>query len=137
MAKFTLNIEEDYDFSIIGISCHAKDYRLCYELNQLFEADFVRTDDIEINIKKSMGKFSIFEYHNEENYLSYFLISNRSDQGFLIPEYKTIDFFLMLKGAINTKLIGGMVEKICSSQLILTAYFIEVSTLKSKQNFLF
>ena len=56
MSKFTLNIEEDYDFSLIGISCHAKDYKLCFEFNKLLEVDFIRTEDLDIDSKKTTSK---------------------------------------------------------------------------------
>ena len=52
MSKLSLNFEEDYSFLLIGISCHAKDYRLCWELNKLLNFDFARADDLEINSKK-------------------------------------------------------------------------------------
>ena len=38
--KYTLLEEYDYDFTLIGISCHAKDYRICWSINQRFGYDF-------------------------------------------------------------------------------------------------
>lgn len=137
MSKFTLNIEEDYDFSLIGISCHAKDYKLCFEFNKLLEIDFIRLEDLDIDSKKTQGNYSLFEYIDEENFIDYYLISNRSNKGVLIPEHKAIDYFLLLKGASNDDIIEDIIKKTCAMQIVLTAYKIDIDTLKSKQNLLF
>ena len=109
MSKFTLNIEEDYDFSLIGISCHAKDYRLCYELNKTLEIDLVRGEDLDIDSKNSKANYALFEFVDEENFMDYYLISNRSSKGFLIPEQKSTDFFLLLKGASNDEIVEHII----------------------------
>ena len=137
MSKFTLNIEEDYDFSLIGISCHAKDYKLCFEFNKLLEVDFIRTEDLDIDSKKTQGNYSLYEYIDEDNFMDYYLISNRSSKGVLIPEHKAIDYFLLLKGATNDDITDDMIQKISTLQIVLTAYKIDVDTLKSKQNLIF
>jgi hypothetical protein len=137
MTKFTLNIEEDYDFSLIGISCHAKDFRLCFELNKLLEIDLTRAKDLEIISKNTTGNYALFEYIDEDNFLDYYLISNRGEKGFLIPEHKTIDFLLQLKGATNEDIEEELISKICSLSIVLTAYQIDVDSLKSKQNLIF
>tara|TARA_R110001592_G_scaffold140938_1_gene362101 strand:- start:7513 stop:7926 length:414 start_codon:yes stop_codon:yes gene_type:complete len=137
MTKLLLNIEEEYDFFLIGISCHAKDYRLCWEMNRLLNIDLARTEDLDINLKTSIGKFSFYEFIDEENYSEYFLISNRSAKGFLIPEQKNTDFLFMIKGAAYDSLIEEISEKIGASEIVLTSYNIDVDSLKSKQNLLF
>lgn len=137
MSKFTLNIEEDYDFSLIGISCHAKDYRLCYELNKILEIDLVRGEDLDIDSKNSKANYALYDYIDEENFIDYYLLSNRSNKGFLIPEHKSTDFFLLLKGASNSDIIENIINKISEIQLVLTSFQIDVNTLKSKQNLIF
>lgn len=137
MSKLLLNIEDDYDFNLIGISCHTKDYRLSWELNKLLNIDLERTADLDIKLKSSVGNFSFYEFFDEENYSEYFLIANRSDKGFLIPEQKNTDFLFMIKGAAYDTIADEILEKISSSEIVLTSYKIDVDSLKSKQNLLF
>ena len=137
MSKFTLNIEDDYDFSLIGISCHAKDYRLCFELNKILEIDLVRGEDLDIDSKNTKANYALYDYIDEENFIDYYLISNRSNKGFLIPEHKSTDFFLLLKGASNDDIIENIINKISEIQLVLTSFQIDVNSLKSKQNLIF
>jgi hypothetical protein len=137
MSKMVLTIEEDYDFSLIGISCHTKDYRLCWELNKALDTDLIRTTDFEISKKSETISFSFYEYIDEANYLEYFLISNRAKNGFLIPEQKKVDFFLMVRGNISESLTKEIIGKINSLSLVLTSFNIDPNQLKSKQNLLF
>lgn len=137
MSKLVLTIEEDYDFSLIGISCHTKDYRLCWELNKTLQTDLVRTADYEISKKNENISFSFYEFIDEANYLEYFLISNRAKNGFLIPEQKTVDFFFMIRGNISESLTKEVIGKINSLSLVLTSFNIDPNQLKSKQNLLF
>jgi hypothetical protein len=137
MSKMVLTIEEDYDFSLIGISCHTKDYRLCWELNKTLNTDLVRTADYEISKKSEKISFSFYEFIDDANYLEYFLISNRSKNGFLIPEQKKVDFFLMVRGNISESLTKEIIGKINSLSLVLTSFNIDPNQLKSKQNLLF
>ena len=58
MSKFVLEIEEDYEFNLIGLSCHSKDYRICRELNRKLKIDLIRTKDYSVD-KKS---FSFYQY---------------------------------------------------------------------------
>ena len=132
-----LTLDEDYDFSLIGISCHTKDYRLCWELNKILHTDLIRTEDFEISKKNEKCTFSFYEFIDEANYLEYFLVSNRGKNGFLIPEQKKVDFFLMAKGNISDNHTKDVICKINTLSLVLTSFSIDPNMLKSKQSLLF
>lgn len=133
MSKFVLEIEEDYDFGLIGISCHSRDYRICRALNKTLVADFARVEDYVIDKQC----FSFYQYFDEENHIDYYFIANRSAEGFLIPEQKTVDYFLMLKGNYSDEQLKEFIWKINDISLVLTSFKIDPHLLKSKQNLLF
>lgn len=137
MSKILLSLEEEYEFTLIGISCHTKDYRLCWELNKVLSFDLVRTDDLEINVKTVINNYPFYEFIDEDNFLEYYLISNRGNNGYLIPEEKKVDFFLMIKGNIMNDQLHDFIIKINSLSLVLTSFKIDPNQLKSKQNLLF
>ena len=137
MLKVLLTLKEDYDFKLVGISCHTKDYRLCGELNKTLHIDLIRTDDIEINKKGEISPYSFYEFIDEDNYLEYFLISNLGNSGYLIPEQKKVDFFLVIKGSTSNDQILDIICKINTLSLVLTSFNIDPNQLKSKQNLLF
>lgn len=137
MSKVILSLEDDYDFSLIGISCHTKDYRLCGELNNILHIDLIRTKDLEIDKKEAIKRYSFYEFIDEDNYLEYYLIANLGNNGYLIPEQKKIDFFFMIKGNTSNNETQDIICKINSLSLVLTSFNIDPCQLKSKQNLLF
>ncbi|HET6227800.1 MAG TPA: IPExxxVDY family protein [Bacteroidia bacterium] len=162
MGKHTLEIQYDYDFVLIGISSHEKDYRLCWALNNKFGLELIKVDSLEIKGKKqeTPSFFSLFTYDHPENFLEYTVVANLSESKsgsimetdlfgsqikahshneneFLIPEHKQLNYFFVVKGEVDEQAAQQMVKKIKEIDLILTAIPIDVSQLKSKHNLVF
>ena len=162
MGKHTLKIEYDYDFLLIGISSHDKDYRLCWALNKMFEIDLTKTESLEIKSKKQSTPsfFSLFKYENEDEFKEYFVIANLSENklfsskdntlfgkgvketqstenGILIPEHKQMNYFFVLRGEVEDAEADEIIKKIKELDQVLTAVRIDVSELKSKTNLVF
>lgn len=138
--KLTLDIEYDYEFILIGISCHARDYRLCWALNKEIGFDFVKDDDIELRTKKNqtITSFSKFSYYDEDQRLKYILISNKGTNDYLVPEQKKqADYLLMIEGSMADAEQNEFITRLKQIELIQLAFKIEVDSLKSKQNLLF
>ena len=139
MAKLTLDIEYEYDFILVGISCHLKDYRLCWAINSgNMGIDFTKADDLVIHSKnKEESRFSKFIFDDEDINLCFNLISNRGTQGYLLPEQKQADYLLMVSGNFPEDQTSGLLKELKKIDFILTAFTIDVEKLKSKQNLLF
>lgn len=137
MPKLTLTLEEDFEFTLIGISCHSKDYRLAYEFNKLMGFEFSRENDLELRAKGEISSYAFFSYIDEENYIEYYLISNKGSLGKLVPEEKLSDYFLVAKGEVSAHIQKELLAKVNEIQLILKAYLIDVEQLKSKRNLIF
>ncbi len=139
MAKTTLDIKYEYDFILIGISCHEKEYRLSWALNQSLHFELERRKDMQIELKKQSEPLSypFFEYDDVENYRKYYLISNKCTGGMLLPEQKQADFLLMIKGTIRPPEKISIIKAIKEIQLVLTAFEINPEQLKSRENLLF
>jgi len=137
MSKILLTLDDDYDFGLIGVSCHAKDYRICWEINQVLKTDLVRSNDYEINKKNEISTHSFYEFYDEPNQVELYLIANKGGKGYLIPEQKTTDFFLLLKGSVADDRMNYFMAKINELSLVIAAFSINPENLKSKQNLLF
>lgn len=136
MGKHTLEIEYDYDFVLIGISSHEKDYRICWALNNQLGLNLIKTDALEIKDKKQdePSFFSLFSFELPDEFMEYFIIANRSEKGLLIPEQKQVDYFFIIRGEIENEKVMEMVKQIKESNLVQTAFRVDVNALKSKQN---
>lgn len=137
MTKYTFNLEEDYDFEIIGISCHAKNYKLCWTINNTLDINLIRLNDLDIIKKNEDLSFSFYEYIDKENNIEYYLIGNKCEKGFLIPEKQSVDYFIILKGQTDSKLTTKITTILNKQEIILMAHRIDVATLKSKKNLIF
>ena len=137
--KYYLEDAYEYDFLLIGISCHEKDYRLSWALNQNLSLQLIKEkEDIEVFINKTneSSLHSFYSYKNEETQNEFILINNRSSTGFLIPEKNMADYLLIIKENFNYPL-DFYLKKIKSINFVLTAFNIDVEELKSKENLIF
>ncbi|HXU27945.1 MAG TPA: IPExxxVDY family protein, partial [Bacteroidia bacterium] len=64
MPKYVLDSEYDYDFSLLAISAHVPDYKICIEINRLLNIELVRDVAIELSTKNTSTPllFSCFSY---------------------------------------------------------------------------
>jgi hypothetical protein len=139
VSKFTLEVEYDFDFILLGISCHEKDYRISWALREKLGVDLCRGEDLQINTRKpgESGVYVVFESFSEDNDSSIFLVANRCDSSFLIPEQKSCDYFLIARGGYDLEDQAGMLQKVKEIPFVLTAFSIDPRNLKSRQNLIF
>jgi hypothetical protein len=139
LPKLSLDIEYDYDFVLIGISCHEKDYRISWALNNVLCISLKKEADLEIKEKKQKenSSFPFYTFEYQEKYFEFSLIGNRSSQGMLLPEQKQADFLLKITGNVSHDEKEEILKKIKSINIVLMAYEIDANQLKSKQNLLF
>lgn len=137
MSKFSLEIEEDFEFFMLGICSHVKDYRLCWEINKEFDIQLQKESDLEVISNGEMKSYSFNTYENTSNPNDFYLIGNKSELGYLIPEEKKCDYFLIVKGPIEEDQEVDIIKRLNASKNILTCYPIEAADLKSKNNLIF
>ena len=96
------NLEGDFfDGSrLLGIVAPLKGYRFCWLLNRQMRLDFRITNQIEIPMmrKKRQYFFTVYECPEQNKTLVHYLYSNQNDGEFLLPEFRHLDFFWLLKG---------------------------------------
>ncbi len=140
MNKFKLTVEYDYDFALVGIACHEKDYRIAWAINNKLKIELRKAEDLKIELKKNTSAtlFPFYEFIDEESFREYFLIGNRGGKGLLIPEQKQADYFLMIRGGtLNDADKTGLLKQLKDTNIVLAAYDIDANGLDSKQNLLF
>ena len=162
MGKHTLKIEYDYDFVLIGVSSHEKDYRICWALNKVLGIGLIKNESLEIKSKKqnTPSYFSLFSYESTDEFIEYSVISNLSENkilsskehslftksgkesqstenGILIPEHKQMNYFLMIRGEMENVDVEEIIRKIKEIDIVLTAVNIDANELKSKKNLIF
>ncbi|NND76711.1 MAG: IPExxxVDY family protein [Flavobacteriales bacterium] len=137
MAKRKLHIEVDFDFKCYGISCHQKEYRLAWHLNNSLDTKLVKTDAIVIKdpLFQEEMMFPRFVDHDENSGITYTLVGNRNKWGFLIPEESNIDYFLLIAAERYSE--ECLLQDLKSIGIILSVANIDIEKLKSKDRLLY
>ena len=137
--KYTLEEEYEYDFRLIGISCHEKDYRICWGLNNGLRLSLAKEEKgIEVLMKKTneFSKHAVYSYFQEDTENEFTLLNNRSNAGYLVPEQAQADYLFMIKESYDVDILA-LISKIKSIPFVLTAFEVKVGNLKSKKNLIF
>ena len=106
MKKNSINIEIDFDFKLIGIVAPIHDFRMCFNLNQAINIDLIA----EVTRKNLV--FNEYHYRDDISRTDYKLINNRNGTEFLIPEKRELDFFLLIKGNVESEQMEQILDKI-------------------------
>ena len=151
------DVFEEVAFTLIAIHCTLEDYRLAFLLNKHLGITFTRKpSDLDYNNGKST--YSIFEWEDNKQLTNWSLVSNickvESYQQIdyqslfdveekitkttnLIPEYKRVDYLLKIDNEYNFSKEKYILDSILNIPQIATAYSIDTSQLKSKDNLIF
>ena len=131
MAFHTLEIEDEYDFEIIGVSSHEKDYRLAWSLNKTLGWRLVRIEDAVVEGKRSTTHHARFRWTHPVDQTVFTLIDNKTPDGTFMPELIQFDYLLKIEQpseSVMKKLQSGL----RNTDFVLTFQRQEVDKLKHK-----
>lgn len=156
--KLVLNdVLDEVVFTLIGIHCTLEDYRLAYLLNK-YLGIALRRKSKDIDTNNGTSAYSIFEWIDKKHLVAWSLVSNSckvesyettdfeslfSEQEkitrttHLIPEYKRVNYFLKIDNQFDYSKEKYILKNVLAIPQIITAYSININTLKSKDNLIF
>lgn len=160
MLQHWLDLEEELQnsFSVIAIHTGLRPYRLAYALNKHLDVQLKRSkEDLDLKRDTEDLFFPLFEFKSAKLYHQYDLIGNRSMDvgktdgvihyeeidkklygiGYLIPEHKTVDYFLKIDFNDNYVSLEDSVGLINKIKGVQSAYILTNSRIKSINNLIF
>ena len=121
MSKHRLVFDDDYEFLCFGLSCHLKDYKLAWTLNNHFRLELARKTLV-VNTKQQANlDFAYFKYADKKNHLRYYLINNLSEGIPMVKEYKQFNFLFLVEGFVelfNQEELLERIQRLDAIQLI-------------------
>ena len=159
MAIHKLTLDDVFDevlYTLIAIHSGLEDYRLVYLMNKYLGVKLTRrTTDLDDSNTKS--SYSIFEWvdrstqktwslvsnickierYNESNYQSLFGNEKTVTTTYLLTEFKTVNYLLKIEGEFTKNEDITIFNSLLGIPQIVTAYTIDLSKLKSKDNLIF
>ncbi len=156
--KLVLDTFDD-DYELIAIHCSLASYRVAFLLNKHLDLQlFRKKEDINFEYNDLVANFPLYQYYDRFQYNTYSLFGNKFktqiapkslvSEGlftpedafttkYLIPELKTIDYFLKIEAETSQFSSKSLLTQILAISQIITAYTVEYTTLKSKNNLIF
>ena len=131
--RFTLECAEEFDFAVLAINSHIKAYKLCWNLNSSMQLNFEKKDDH--NIKEDLW-FSRYTYISDDG-IEYDLLSNRSKKGYLVPNQKSINYFLVVKNDYWEQDKPEFMSKLRNIPDVLLAFEMDIANFKHIDRFIF
>jgi len=101
--KIFLDIGFDYDFILYGIVSQEASHRLAWLINNQVNTNFSRNDDLQLIFENDeLLQVSHFSFNDEINHLQFDFFSNKDESNYWMPELRKIDYFIMVKGALES-----------------------------------
>jgi len=134
MAK-KIKLESTYSFddiNIIGINTSMPDYKLIWNINNTFTHNLIKRDDFNFEMLKTaeLIPFSFYQYHDMLNNKWIYLLSNKTYNKYLIPEYKTFNYLFIIKGISNDSYINAYLSKLKSIKNVIMCNMLDLKKIK-------
>ncbi|MBS1530454.1 MAG: IPExxxVDY family protein [Bacteroidetes bacterium] len=136
MNRKTLKFEIDLDFALIAITTSLRDYRLCHYINKRLHFNFAKSPDLELMQNNIPVYFSLYQYHWEASDTDFYFIGNKGSEGYLIPEMRKVDYFIMIRNYITDDELEKLVSDINRMQEVVAAVKVDPKKIKSRENLL-
>jgi hypothetical protein len=134
-----LKFEIDLDFVLIAVTTSLKDYRICYLINKFLNFNFVKSPDLSVDIHHGDTPvlFSMYHYNWEASETDFYFMANKGSDGYLIPEMKKADYFLLIKNYIDENDLESIITALNKIPEVVAAVKIDPKKIKSRENLLF
>ncbi len=139
MNKTTLKFELDLDFKLIAVSSQLKDYVFCFKINKQLNTDFCKVSDLELpfNGGSENNYFSRYYFLMSDVDTEFYIVSNKGSEGFLVPEMKKADFFILIRNYYDQDEFKQLMMQLNKMPDVLLALEVDPKKLKSKENLIF
>ena len=153
--KIQINDFVSDDYELIAVHSSLDDYKLAYMLNKELGVQLSKNlAYVEIAIPEGKSSFSNYIFDDEKNDVVWTLIENKTTiinsnkqttslfeqvdiTVFLLPEFKKADYLIKIENIDYGFDSESIIEKIQEIKNVTTAYAIDITNLKSKNNLIF
>lgn len=134
MAKEKISYQYVFNYKIIAISTHLKDYRVSFYLNDLLALKLKKIDDLVVDNKTEANaqSFEQQQYKDQGKEIYYHLIHNKGSGVFFLPSLKKFDFIFIIKTENNIENQDEIFNILKASQHFQILF--KVDSLSKKEN---
>ena len=107
-------------------------------INQSLHMELEKQDDLKLFHKKFKQEqhFSLFAYQDEDAWVTYRIIKNRSDQGYYLDELKNLDYLVHIQGELITQKLNLFITAVGALDTVRMCVPVNLKTLRSMERLL-
>jgi len=133
MKTYKIDNEYEIDLLVLGINSHVKLYKLCWQINKKLNKRFVKNQNhTPQNTKKQ--SFERYSFTEENTQTEYNILSNRCNSGYLDPNNKSINYFIVAQGGIYSS--KKIIESLNQIEDVLLVFELNLSKINSISPFI-
>jgi len=137
MSKYILEDDFEDECALFAISCHAKDFKLTWAINNALNISLIKDKDVVLHTKKKGNVlFSNYTFLDKESGVEYKLVGNKTGSTMLVKEQKAADFWLIVYDPPEG-IKSGVLEKLRGINTILMSFEVDANSLASRSNLIF
>jgi hypothetical protein len=140
MKKSKLIVEHAYDFDLLGLVAPVRDYKAAWLINRDLHLDLVKVDDLELDFYNGhylkIAQYFLSLPHGFVQLLRNKALNSTNQILYLIPELKSMDYFLLVQDRTFQISINTFAEKLSQNPLVQNVMKLDITKLKSKENLL-
>lgn len=132
--QYVLETVFDPEFNVLALNSHIKAYKLCWLINKKLCIDFAKIDD---HVIPNQGRFVRYSFVNQLTESFYDILVNRSKDGFLIKEERSINFFLKIQTPFWDQDKKELIKKLKEISEILLIFELDLKNQNYTDKFIF
>jgi len=134
--KLNFSNEEYLDFDLVGISSREKEFRMAWLLNRELDWQLELSQPIQLINGNQKSEHDMYVYESEINHFVIRLLTNRSVNGVLLPEFGHMEFLLKIEG-VEQEQIQEWIKRIRGMQDVLGVFFLSNESIKNVEHLIF
>lgn len=134
--KLNISNDEYLDFDLVGISSREKEFRMAWLLNREFEWQLELSEPIDLMNGNQKSSHDMYVYTSEVNHFVIRLLTNRSVNGVLLPEFAHMEFLLKIQGAEPGQ-IQEWIKRIRGINDVLGAFALSNESIRNIEHLIF
>lgn len=137
MKTIQFKVEEKFELKAFAVVSSERNYRFCWLMNNHLNIQLAKNNDhIIFGDKGSEFRFDKYSYYSETDHIHYHLLKNKGEDAVLLPEFKQVDYILVMSGEIWQLNDSEIKNKLLAINQVQWANLLDVNGLKSKHNFI-
>lgn len=135
MRKLRLKNTPKENIQILGICSTEKIYKLCWEMNQLFDFQFINVDSHRVEEKGTICSHILYQFVDYEQEIRYYMVQNKTPYSYLSVEHKIVDYFFISISSCENLIFDEIKQNCKAIKSVRLILDIDYHRLKKKDNF--